>query len=331
MSKKQKNSKPSVFGILLGGITLAAVVYFIFDYNYFIDLMIAHQYKPSEEMRSLIEDIELTKDGMRIINASMPTLQSASNFNGYCANNEKDATALGCYANGKIYVYDIENEELEGIKQAVLTHELLHAVWKRTSTLQRNRLMVYLDSVYAENREALEQHMAFYPDESRTDELHSIIGTQIPLDQMPTELAEHYQKYLGNQAKIVSYYNAYSGRFAELQNKLDELSEKIQKLSNEIDEDTESYNQKYDQLKSDIEDFNRRASSINGNATMEEYRELNDRKLALREEYDELAAKIDEVNELIDEYNQDFEHAGWLYESINSKKESTIESPDTVK
>ena len=331
MAQKKKVNKHSgsAFGILLGGVALAAVVYFVFDYNYFMDLIVARNYTPSAQMQTLIDDVALTKNGNRIMRASLPVLQNADDFNRNCGDMEEDTASLGCYVDGKIYIYDIENDELKGIKQAVLAHELLHAVWKRTSVIERNRLGVYLDDVYNEHLDSLSEHMKYYPEDSYLDELHSIIGTQVALDEMPQALAQHYEKYLENQGKIVEYYNTYSNRFAEIQTRLEELSAEIQKMRSEIDRETESYNKKYNQLESEIIAFNNRVNR--GLGTLDEYQELNSRKLALREEYDELNAKVDKVNELIAEYNKNYVHAGELYESIDSNAAGAIDTPDAVK
>ena len=320
----KKKSSTAITGILIGGAALALVVYFVADYNFFLDFVIAGRFQPSAQMGGLIDDIELTSSGERILKASLPVLQSAEDFNKNCGNIEEDSASLGCLADGKIYVYDIQNEELEGIKQTVLAHELLHAVWQRERKSSRADLENMLQEVYATHRDELADHMAHYSEADMIDELHSVIGTQLNYSEMPDELADHYNKFFKNQAKIVGYYNAYNGRFTEIQNRMTELSEKIQKMRDEIDAETKEYNREYAQLNSDISDFNYRANNMRGAATMDEYNELNLRRDELSARYDALAAKIEEVNKLINEYNSDYAHAGTLYESIDSNSSKNI-------
>ena len=323
MSKK-KSSAGAVVGILMGGAALAVVIYFVADYNFFLDLMVAHQYEPSAQMAALIEDIELTSDGERILKASLPVLQNATDFNENCGNIEEGAASLGCLSNSKIYIYDIENEELEGIKQTVLAHEMLHAVWQRERKNTRNDLEILLRQVYASHQDELASHMEFYSSSDEVDELHSVIGTQIPYSEMPVDLVQHYKKYFRNQAKIVEYYNSYSGKFIKIQNRMVELGAQINELRTEINANTKSYNEKYAKLNADIADFNYRANNVRGAATMDEYNSLNERKSKLLEEYNALTKKIQKVNELIAEYNSDYEYVGNLYESIDSNSAISI-------
>jgi hypothetical protein len=48
-----------------------------------------------------------------------------------CLSNDADTSILGCYYDRKIYIFDVDSDELNGVHQSTLAHELLHAIWER--------------------------------------------------------------------------------------------------------------------------------------------------------------------------------------------------------
>ncbi|MBQ9684038.1 hypothetical protein IJV57_00985 [Candidatus Saccharibacteria bacterium] len=325
---KKKSVKKHILSWVISFCVGATLVYFL-DYQAIIDNFTSLSYQPSTEMAQTIENIELTKKGTRIVRASKAELQNADDFNRNCPAVTAETSVLGCYDDWHIYVYDITNEELDGIKEAVLAHELLHAYWHREKPYMKEKLEPILRRVYETHEGQLKEHMKTYSEENFVDELHSIIGVELKPSELPQDLRDHYGKVFKNHDKIHSYFEAYNGKFVSLQNEMNEQLNKINSMRAQIDSLTESYRKKSEQLASDIDVFNRRASdgyyadrgSFNADRAA-----LVARQAALNEEYQKLSKLVDEANEIVKQYNQNVARSSELYGSINSnfKKEEDI-------
>ena len=315
------------------GITLAfllgVIIALFVDYRVIYDWILGFSYEPSSAMSQTISNIELTGRGERIVKASFAEFQNSDDFNHNCPTVTAETSVLGCYYNWRIYVFDVENHELDGIKEAVLAHELLHADWQRERVWIKNELEPILRQTYEQNKDELSEHMSTYSEENFVDELHSVIGTQIDISKLPKRLQEHYQSIFQNHAKIVSYFNQYNGKFTELKKEMEELASKIDKMKKKIEELTEEYRKKSQALSVDIDTFNRRAASnyyTSQWAFDQDRAALVARQKALNNDYDTLSDLVDEVNGYVDKYNSNVARSSELYRSINSNVEK-IENP----
>lgn len=293
-------------------------------YHVIYDSLLGLSYRPGAEMRQIISDIKLTDKGERIVKASAAELQDADSFNRNCPNATAETSVLGCYYNWKIYVYDINNAELNGIKEAVLAHEVLHAVWQREHWWIKDELEPILRNVYWQNRADLAEHMETYSEEDLVDELHSVIGTQIDPQKLPQRLREHYRSIFRDHAQIVAYFNQYNDKFVQLKREMDEMTAAIDEMKSEIDKLTAKYEANSRKLSEDISTFNRRAADnyyVDKQKFDADRAALVSRQEALNREYEELSDLVDEANAKIDEYNQKAIRTSELYKSINSNVE----------
>ena len=285
-----------------------------------IDDIVGLGYDPTPEVAQLVEQLELTDDGMRIMKASSPVVQTAGDFNENCPSVDTSTSVLGCYWNRNLYVYAVDNAELDGVKENTMAHELLHAVWDR---YKHPEIAAELEKVYAQNQEELGSHMEHYSEESRVDELHSIIGTQLPDDKLTDRLLAHYAKYFKNRTKIVQYYLDYENKFKETERRLTELRDQIDADSVEINRLTTNYEASVKRLNDDINTFNKRARSGYYSSKEQQFKADRERLVArqdqLESDYDYIDQKINEANALIEEYNQNVDHSTELYQSINSQ------------
>jgi hypothetical protein len=329
-SANNSGSKTLV-GLLVCGVIVVFLLVFV-DFVAVADTFIGLGYTPSAGVEELIEKDDLTKNGLRILKASKPELLGAAEFNSKCYSDlERENSVLGCYANNSIYVYDIQNDELDGIKETVLAHELLHAVWHRMSIYERRGLYDDLDQVYAANKDELSEHMSGYTDEEHYDELHSVIGTQIGNSKLTQKLREHYAKYFNKQQTIVSYYDNYNGKFKSLEKRAAELEVLINQKKEQIEAKTQKYESESADLIKNINSFNSRAATGGFADSASFYAERNElvtRQARLQEDYNALNALIVETNTLITEYNSSVVEVGKLYDSVDSRIEKPAGSID---
>ena len=316
---KPHRAGKSIVVLLIAALFVAGGYWAYANQDRVIDDIIGLSYDPSPEVAQLVDQLELTDDGMRIMKASSPVVQTAGDFNENCPSVDTSTSVLGCYWNHNLYVYAVDNAELDGVKENTMAHELLHAVWDR---YKHPEIAAELEKVYTQNQEELGGHMEHYSEESRIDELHSIIGTQLPDNKLTDRLREHYAKYFKNRAKIVQYYLDYESKFKETERRLAELREQIDAGSTEINRLIANYESSTNQLNADINTFNKRARSgyYTSSAQFSADREkLVARQNQLESDYDYIDQKIDETNALIEEYNQNVDHSTELYQSINSQ------------
>lgn len=323
-SSNGKQNKTLIRRILFTLIALfcVAAVIVLADYYVVFDTIIGLSYQPSREIATIFEHIDLTSKGERILRASRAELQNAENFNTNCSNSTSEISVLGCYYDWRIYIYNIKNEELDGIKETVLAHELLHAVWQREKSWAKDELKSLLRETYDDYKNGLEEHMKNYSDENFVDELHSVIGTQIEPSSLPIKLRNHYAEIFRNHGQIVAYFDKYNDKFLSLRKKLSETSTKINSMKKEIESKRATYHKKTKTLSDDIDIFNSNAAHgyYNNNKTQLDYdrTKLVARQDALNEEFQELNVLINETNKLIEEYNRNVARSNELYGSINS-------------
>ena len=306
-----------IISLLLIGLSVVAVL----NYNFIVDTIVGFSYEADAELSTVVLHLDLTDDGMRILKASRPELQQAESFNRSCPSVSMQTSTLGCYFMSKIYVYDIDRKELNGIKEAVMAHELLHAVWKRLGEGEREELRSDLDQVYKDNILDLKEHMDNYDAEDYYDELHSVIGTQVEADKMTAKLRQHYAKYFNNPQTIVGYYNSYNDVLQKYRKESQRLYDLITANKAKIERQTEAYKKSLANLNQDIENYNKEVSAgtLDYYERVAIYNDLVARRTKLGTEYDELSQLVDETNELVDQYNENVIHVGELFDSIDSK------------
>lgn len=289
------------------------------------DMLAGMGYEPSEKMATMIEEVGLTNKGERILRATRPSLEGKSEFNTHCQNGSEETSLLGCYAGGKIYVFEVTAEELAKANRVTLAHELLHAAWGRMSGGERERVQKWLDEVYEQKRDWFEEELVAYNEEQKIEEIYTRVGTKVR--DLPEELEKHYAEYFENRGKIVDYYEEYEAPFLGLKVELGQLAAKIEKVRGEIDAGKEEYTARVKTLDAEIDEFNscaNRAGCFSDQGVFNARREeLMAQKASLEEMRNELNGKITENNARIVEYQ---ERAGELAE-LNEAMDSRIVTP----
>lgn len=285
-------------------------------------------YVPSGEMARIRTDLELTERGEAVFNAAQPVLSSKEEFNEHCRTQGVETAILGCYTGGGIYVYNITDEELNGIRELTTAHELLHAVYAKLSDEEKSALKADLEDVYRANEGILAPELKAYNDMERFEELYVRSGTEI--SDLPDRLERHYAEIFRDQDKIAKYYNSYIKVFNELKTELDSLKAEIDSLNAEYDLKTAEYEDRATWLNTEISEFNTCADIVGCFATEADFyakrMELVNAQAELDGMYAELNDLIERYNQRVKEYNSDVLKGEELNEKINSSvKPKTIE------
>lgn len=312
-----------VFRLLLSVLLLAGAAYVFVHRQALLDTFMVWQYEPSPAIVSITDRASFDEQGTFLFYASHPELLSRDSFNAACRSNGSERTAiLGCYSANRIYLYDINNQKLDGVKEVTAAHEMLHAAYQRLPRIEKDRVNQLLKSQELGTHQArVDELMAEYaktePGEE-FNELHSIIGSEVRT--LSPELEAYYAQYFEDRSALVTLAEKYQTVFNELRARQDGLANELNRLADTIETTSSVYKRNLQVLENDIEAFNRDASS--GQMSRPSYESgraaLESRQVALRREYNAIQAMLDEYEQKRAELAAINSESDVLNRSINS-------------
>lgn len=307
-----KNRRAPWAGWIISAILIVGSVALWTQRQYVVDAIQYYQYTPTAAVKQVVATAGMTDDAEFTFYATRPAIESSDAFNEHCQRQEADSPILGCYASNRIYIFDVTDERLKGIKTVTAAHELLHAEYERLPESEKKRLNALLQRVYRQGTDSkLDARMEYYaktePGQS-LNELHSIIGTEF--ESVGPELEAHYAKYFSNRAELVKLHKQVDGTFEALSREADQLVAQIEALADVINADTKAYNQNIESLNRQVDAFNQRSSRSGGFTTQSEFQaarqQLLNQSSSLADsrqriqaniaEYKTLLAKLDTLN-----------------------------------
>lgn len=236
MIKTNMSRKFIVELVVLVVIAVAAVMAVLYQYE-IRDWWVLRSYNPPAEIAALSERSDMSPTGERIFFASQPELNSADEFNGNCQFPDK-SLVLGCYSSGRIYIYNVEDERLDGVKEVTAAHEMLHAVYERLSAGERERIDRLTEEAYESiENERIRDTVENYADDGHgtlSNELHSILGTEA--QQLSVELESHYEEYFDERDTILEITRQYESVFVEIQEQIEKYDKELQQLKAKIEQ-----------------------------------------------------------------------------------------------
>ncbi|MDX2775889.1 hypothetical protein PV379_00770 [Streptomyces caniscabiei] len=300
---KQRSLRGHAAAIIAAVVSVLLALLLVVNRQQVVDQLTVWQFQPSSEIQALADKSGMGDRGEFYFYASQPTLETAEVFNQKCDREEESTAVLGCYTGGRIYIYNVEDKTLDGIREVTAAHEMLHAAYDRLSEGERQRINALVEEEYAKLRtdSAFAERMAFYDRTEpgqRDNELHSIIGTEVA--DIDPKLEVHYKAYFTDRNKVVSLHEKYASVFKELQRRSEDLSNQLTKLTDQIEKSVSQYNTDVQQLNGDIESFNTRANT----GAFSSEAEFQSERAALSVRADRLEAMRTEVNAKIEEYNR---------------------------
>lgn len=286
-----------------------------------VDYIKVSQYQPSERVGAIDSRVYFTGTGERVFYATSPQIQDRDQFNTNCQSTERTAAILGCYFKDKIYLYNINNKELDGTLEVTAAHEMLHAAYQRLNMFERGHVeeMVQAEYQKVKDEPGIKQIMQYYkqaePGEE-VNELHSIIGTTVAT--LSPELEAYYARYFENRAAVVELNTAYNRVFDDLKRQSGVLQDKITKENEALKSDMAIYETDLQQLNIDIESFNVRAKS----GSFVSRSAFGTARSSLTARVDDLNARRDDLNARVAAYNADVESLNALSVKATKLNES---------
>lgn len=325
MSSTKTNHSGSIISFALSAIFIAAAGWVLFNRQFMLDQLSVWSYTPSSEIASIGQRVEFTDKGKFIFYATKPAVAAQADFNKECPRQEAGSPILGCYTNDDhIYVYDITNEKLDGMEEVTAAHEMLHAVWYRTNTADKEKITSELRLAYEKiNDSKLKNRMDYY---ERTEpgefinELHSILGSE--MGSLGEPLESYYGQFFDRTA-VLKLHQQYSKVYNQLYDRADTLYTSMETLSITIKNRSKNYDVAVAQLSADIVSFNRRAN----NNSFTSQSQFNAQRAALIARTAALDIERTSINSDIDKYDKFYEE----YKDISDQIEVLNNSIDSFK
>ena len=323
MSNTKRSVTGSVITLLVCGVIILASAWVFLNRQQVLDAINVWTYHPSADVAAIEQRTDMTPKGQFIFYATKPEISDAANFNKECPRQEVGNPILGCYTTAdRIYIYNLTDAQLDGMKEVTAAHEMLHAVWQRTSDSDKKRIGALITAAYNKlDNPELKARMDYY---QRTEpgefvnELHSILGTEI--SNLGPDLESYYSQYF-NRADVLALHDRYNNFYTGLSSQASDLYNQMKTLGASIDARSAAYNQEASQLSADITNFNNRANS--GGFTSEN--QFNSERAALVTRSNQLDAERTAINADINTYNQYYNQ----YQAIAAQIQTLNNSMDS--
>lgn len=274
-----------------------------------IDWWQLRNYTPPAEIARLADQGTVTSYARKVFYVARPSVEGGDQFNKHCNKKEEKTIVLGCYNGRYIYVFNVTDERLDGVKQVTAMHEMLHAAYDRLSGKERDRVNVMLEEQLAKIKddehinELVAQYRKSEPKEI-DNELHSILGTEVR--NLTPELEEYYAQYFDNRKAVVAFAEQYEGIFKQSQREISAIDVQLANLKQVIDANTSALDVDYAELESESQ----RMEQLRDGGDVEAYNALVPGFNAKVQAYN---AKSSSTKQMISRYNS-------LVEERNNKE-----------
>ncbi|MEX0748683.1 MAG: hypothetical protein WD467_03800 [Candidatus Saccharimonadales bacterium] len=289
-----------------------------------VDWWFLRSYDPPQEVETLADSSYFSETGRRLFYLSDPAVNDKQEFNINCPIFEK-SYVLGCYSQQRIYILEVERQELEGIMEVTAAHEMLHAAYDRLSTRERDRVVEQLEAAYADiDNDKLRSLIRSYEETGgesvRQNELHSIMATQVI--ELPNEIETYYGQYFSDRQAVAEIYAEYEGVFSELNRDIDRLQAEVTAVRDQL----ASLEDQIVTTRAEVDGLNREMSRLEDEGEIAAYNQLVPRQNAAVDRYngyvDQYRGLVSRHNQLVDGLNRTVLLQKDLVNSLDSKFES---------
>ncbi len=217
--------------IVLGGVPLAW-----FGKQEIADWWMLREYTPPQEVVQLADETTMTPKARRLFYVNHPQIAQANQFNQACS--QEASIIIGCYISDQgIFIYDIADQRLAGIKQVTAAHEMLHVAYERLSADEKQRIDRLTNAFFLElNNPRIKESIEKYRTRDPyivPNELHSILATEVAV--LTPELEEHYKKYFINRQAVIGFSKHYEAEFTNREQQVTNYDNQLANLKSEIE------------------------------------------------------------------------------------------------
>ena len=213
-------------------------------------------YTPPPSISTLANQDTMTAYGKHLFYVNHPQLLGdVATFRQDCPESEQ-TIVLGCYHPNEdgIYVYNVQDAQLQGVQQVTAAHEMLHGAYDRLSAKDRNYIDGLLNDFYNndEHDQRIIDEINLYKKtepNSVTNEMHSVFGTEV--SNLPAPLEAYYQKYFSNRGAVTAFADGYQGEFTGRMNQINADDAQLASLKSQISAQEQSLTDQLNQINTD--------------------------------------------------------------------------------
>lgn len=224
----------SGFALLILVVSLGLLLWFN-RYNV-TDWLVLRNYTAPGEIVAIAEQAGLNQYGKRLFYVKNPQISDRETFATQCQGREQ-TIVLGCYNGVGIYLFNVSNDRLDGVKQVTAAHEMLHVAYERLSSRERQRVDALIDTAYHRINDPRINALAASYHESEPgsvpNELHSILGTEVR--NLGPDLEQYYGQYFADRSMVVSLSERYQKVFNDLKNEVERYDADLALRKSQID------------------------------------------------------------------------------------------------
>jgi uncharacterized coiled-coil DUF342 family protein len=300
---------------VVGGAWLVA------NHQQVIDWWRLASYTPSVEIKQLADNDAMSGRGRDLFYASDPHVEAGADFNNACTSQNEKTIVLGCYKAQRIFLYNVTDTRLDGVKEVTAAHEMLHAAYERLSNADKQHVNALLKPIIEDMKDQrILDLITLYNQQEPGElynEMHSILGTE-HIDLSP-ELEEYYKQYFTGRRKIVDYSEQYQAVFVQSQNKLDEYDKQLDSLKSNIDESNNALRDRQAQLEAESNQLNQ----LQAKGQVQAYNQAIPNYNAKVREFNALVEQtrqlVQQYNAIVVERNNQAAAQNNLYQSLDSR------------
>ena len=303
---------------------VAVVVWALLNRQGIIDWWRLQSFKPSSEIMLIANNDTMVGHGRDLFYASQPAIESGSAFNANCVNNSEQSIVLGCYRAQSIYIFDVTDPRLDGVKEVTAAHEMLHAAYERMNEADKQHVNALLDPIIKNMTDPRMLGLIQLYNKSEPGELynemHSILGTEVR--NLSPELETYYQQYFSDREKIVTYSENYEAVFSASKQRISDMDSQLTAWKAQIDTNNDTLQRQQAQLAAESQNL----SALRSEGKTDEYNAAVPGYNQQVESFNTLVQQtkqlIAQYNALVDTRNKEAAAQNNLYQSLDSRYQS---------
>lgn len=304
--------------------SIAAVIY----RQDIIDWWRLQSYKPSPAIVQLADNATMQGRGRELFYISEPVIEDRQAFNQNCTNQDEESIVLGCYKAQKIYLFNVTDQRLAGVKEVTAAHEMLHAAYERLSADERKHINTLLEPQMQQIADPrLTTLIKLYNKQEPGElynEMHSILATEYP--NLSPELETYYKRYFSNRQKIVQYSQNYEGMFLASKERIAQYDERLNTLKQQIDANNAQLETQQALLEAESQRLNR-LQAQSPETYNREVPPYNDKVRSFNVLVNTTKALVDEYNALVETRNQEAAAQNDLFQGLDSRYQAVPQTP----
>lgn len=307
-------------------VLLGVAIFALLHRQVLLDHFTVWQYQPSAAVVAITERTQLAEQGKFYFYASAPVVSGQQDFNAQCEHRKPDAVTLGCYYQQRIYLYNVSDQRLDGIKEVTAAHEMLHAAFDRLSNSERERVVKLLrqaaDTLQTDRFAERFKVYAGEDRETQDTELHSILATEV--ETIDPQLETYYKQYFTNRQVVVKLFKQYEGVMADLKRQESRVVAEMNQLADSINSQSKQYEAAADRLAADIAQFNEQAKRAGAFSSQIAFEEARSALIARQQVVSSRHAAIQQLVQRYSQQQKELEALSLQSDSLYRSLDSTI-------